>query len=180
LFGLILSSFIFFWAQISTVHMGCFISCACTLTGCCMGHIIPFMPKLYSFTSSLFIMLIDFYEYYIMLFALCTMNYDFLHIMFILWIKLNQRDICFGEFMLSFVLWRTTYVELWDNVLFTSAQRWYDNIFLIWGILFYYVILLNDYIFISAQRWCENIFLINSYVNQFNIGLHTILMCIKP
>jgi hypothetical protein len=69
----------------------------------------------------------------------------------ILWIKLNQRDIFFGEFMLNFVLWHTTYVELLDNV-----------------------------IFISAQRWCENIFLMSSYVNQFNIGLCTILMCIKP
>jgi hypothetical protein len=43
-----------------------------------------------------------------------------------------------------------------------------------------YVILLNDYIFTSAQRWCENIFLMSSYVNQFNNGLHKILVYTKP
>jgi hypothetical protein len=42
------------------------------------------------------------------------------------------------------------------------------------------VILLNDYIFTFGQHQCENIFLMSSYVNQFNIVLHTILMCNKP
>jgi hypothetical protein len=44
------------------------------------------------------------------------------------------------------------------------------RIFLIWEYCFTYVILLNDHIFTFAQRWCENIFLMSTTLTNSNLG----------
>jgi hypothetical protein len=85
-----------------------------------------------------------------------------LRLMFILWIKLNQRDIYFREFMVKFyLLWHTFMLKLLNYDIFTSVERWCGNIFLNMGnIALFYVMLLNNIIFTPTSWWCENIFLI--------------------